>query len=478
MTARIKPPRKRRAPRGLHSARRSSVNRMSTTTIHQPHCIPKQSELSREPARSSHVIAPVANPDSTDSEIDDDIAEMAKIVFEIIHGYYEALVPAVRACLAVVASLALEGRTLPLCLMLEGFSGYGKTAVLQMFLSKALLASVIYRSDKFTPKSFVTHAASVKRKDLSAIDLLPKLDEKTLVTKELAPLFRGREDDLMDTFSHLCTVLDGKGLTTDSGTQGQRGYRRSIIFKWLGATTPVPPETHRLMYQLGTRLLFYEMDAVAPTAQDLFSYLKRDVSKEAEDTSRDAIERLLVEFFDRYPVSSVQADSIEIDDKLLLEIARWADLLALGRAELKTERSQDGFAGSSSKAIAANPPEAGYKIGNYFKQLARGSALIHGRNRVDSSDLEIVAHVAISSIPGYFRPIIRQLRKQRVITSTDAAALCKISPPTARKYLYELSLLGFGTLEKGSKATDKTPERADTLTRASKFDWMRLATTQ
>lgn len=411
---------------------------------------------------------PEDNSEWTDA---DEIADLCGATLSVVGQYYAELVSALRACLAVVASLALKGRTLPLCLIFEGVSGYGKTAVLQMFFAEALLNTVIYRSDKFTPKAFVSHASTVKRTDLAAIDLLPKLDGRTLVTKELAPLFRGKQTELVDTFANLCTVLDGKGLSTDSGTQGQRGYRRYLIFNWLGATTPVPAETHELMYQLGTRLLFYEIDSVPLTAEDLFNYLKKDESKEAEDESRKAVKVLLTQFFKRFRVDTVEPESVTISDPLLWAIANWSDMIASGRAELK--RENDG-SGGSARAVAANTPEAARKIGNYLKQLARGSALISGRTVVNAGDVEIVAHVAISSIPCQYRPIVRELRQRRVITSTEAVALCKISAPTARKYLHELSLLGFGTLEKGGRAAEARPEKPDTLTRATRFDWMTL----
>jgi hypothetical protein len=405
------------------------------------------------------------------SNIDWEIDELCTLAFAVIGAYYSALLPVCRACLAVVASLALMGRTLPLCVILEGPSGYGKTAVLNMFLSLAL-AIYIYRSDKFTPKAFVTHASNVKKADLKSIDLLPKLVGKTLITKELAPMFRGREDALTEIFSFLCSVLDGKGLTTDSGTQGQRGYQEAHVFNWLGATTPVPAETHSLMYQLGTRLLFYEMPVEQIEEKDLFAYFKGDRCKEAEEQTRKAVKMLLVEFFKQHPVSSVEPDSITIPDTLGLEIVRWSQLLAAGRAKLKRE-TQNSMGGSSSRAIAAYPPEAPYKIVDYLKQFARGSALIMGRTEVDSTDIELVAHVAISSIPIHYRPVIRQLRRSRIVTSSEAAIVCEVSSPTARKYLYELSLLGFGELKKGHAASkEEGEEEPDELTRAAKYEWI------
>jgi hypothetical protein len=45
----------------------------------------------------------------------------------------------------------------------------------------SILEDQIYRSDKFTPKAFVSHAANKKKGELEKNDLLPKLKNKVLV---------------------------------------------------------------------------------------------------------------------------------------------------------------------------------------------------------------------------------------------------------------------------------------------------------
>ena len=156
------------------------------------------------------------------------------MVDPVVSKYYPALLQTVHACLAVFGAMALAKRTKPLCLILETPSGYGKSAVLQMMFpvgekggAKKALDGYVYRSDKFSPKAFVSHVANVKSHDLSAIDLLPKLKNKVVVTKELAPIFRGREEEMQENFATLISVLDGQGFTSDSGTRGKRGYEES-----------------------------------------------------------------------------------------------------------------------------------------------------------------------------------------------------------------------------------------------------------
>lgn len=368
-------------------------------------------------------------------------------VEETLGRFYPELIPTIKAGLAVFGAMALSDRTKPLSLILEGTSGFGKTAVIQMVfpLPGLGLDEYAYRSDKFTPRAFVSHAANVKRTKLRQIDMLPRLKGKVLLTKELAPIFRGREEELRENFSILISVLDGKGFTSDSGMHGKRGYGQPILFNWLGATTPLPASTHRLMHQLGTRLLFYEVPSVEPTAKELLAYAQREDSGVAEVECQRVMNEFLLGFFDVNPVGEFPAEVVEIPSVLLQWLTRWAHFLARGRAEVKFERK-----GHDWIPIAAAKPEGPFKIVNYFKDLVRGNALIHGRWEVTMEDLKLIEHVAISSIPGHLRPIVRELQKAGSITSSNCTVLCGVSQPTARKYLKELALLRIVNLTKGS----------------------------
>lgn len=382
--------------------------------------------------------------------------------------YYPNLYPAVQACLGVFGAMALKGRTKPLSLMFEAPSGAGKSAVVQMAFPSAgsILSKNVYRSDKFTPKSFVTHAANVKEEDLPRMDLLPKLENKVLITKEMAPLFRGRVEELQDNFSILIAVLDGKGFISDTGMRGRRGYDRSIVFNWIGCTTPLPVSTHRLMSQLGTRLLFFEIPALEVTEEQLLEYAEHGDPGRAERECQRAMNEFLVQFYQRHAVGSVDPESIEFPRPLLLELIRWAKFLAQGRAEVIFD--QEWL--KSATPVAANPPEAPYKIVTYFKDLALGHALINGRSSVDQSDLDLIGQVAISSIPGHLRPIVKELWKRDTVETGDVVKLCGVSSPTARNYMTHLDLLEIANLTKGGPRTNQ----ADTLAVSPGYEWLKM----
>jgi hypothetical protein len=376
--------------------------------------------------------------------------------------YLPGRLPAVKAGLATVGTMALAGRTRPLSLIYEAASGYGKSAIVEMFFPLESLQEYVYRCDKFTPKAFVTHAANVSRERLAEIDLLPKLAGKVLVTKELSPIFRGNQDEVRENFAVLIPVLDGKGFTSNTGAQGKRGYEQPILFNWIGATTPLPRETHKLMYQLGTRLLFYEVPSKVPSEEQLMKYAERDDASQGETECQEHVNAFLIEFFKQHPVGSVNPAGVKIPQRLLRLITRWALLLSKVRAGLRYEKD-----GKEWKAVSANQPEGPFKLINYFKELARGHALIHGRSRVSRLDVELVAHVALSSIPSHLRPILRAVRRQRFVTSTECEGLSGISRPTARRYLEELAIAGVVSLKRGNES-ENTPHCA---TIRKDFSW-------
>jgi len=250
---------------------------------------------------------------------------------------------------------------------------------------------------------------------------------------------------------------------SDSGVHGQRGYGCDVVFNWLGATTPLPAKTHRMMYQLGTRLLFFETPSQQPTEEELTAYAERDDSANAECECQAVVNAFAIDFFTRHPVGSVEPKSVVVSKEMARSLTRYATLLSYGRREV---RYSDGDWGS--EPTVASEPEGPYKIVNYFKELARAHALIHGRNVVTDADLDMVASIAVSSIPKHLRHIVRELQRNGSVTSSHYAKLRAICAPTARCHLEELALTEIGVLKKGTPATNEP----DTLTLAPSFSWL------
>jgi hypothetical protein len=245
-------------------------------------------------------------------------AALAKLEEIVTQTYSPELWRATRAALAVIASLSLKGRSHPLALIFEGASGKGKSTVINMcHPDRDATRTYLHRLDKFTPASFVSQAANVSKETLALNDVLPKLKNKVLLTKELAPIFRGRDEFLKDTFSTLTTVLDGKGYVNASGVHGERGTEEHIVFNWIGGTTPIPARTDTIMAQLGNRLVRYEIVGEEKSEDDMLRFLENYDAAETENRCMRLANDFIENYFLAFPVSSVEAKTIEFPRELL-----------------------------------------------------------------------------------------------------------------------------------------------------------------
>lgn len=360
---------------------------------------------------------------------------------------------ALRAGLAVHAYLSLDGASRPCALFYMGPPSSGKSLVDRMFLPTsecADLADFVYRCDDFTPASFVSRAANVAKKKLEEIDLLPKLAGKVLNTKELAPIFRGKDDDLTRAFAILTSVLDGDGYVAAGGSVGTRGYDRRIFFCWLGATTPFTNKTWKTMAALGPRILFYNTDAPEPSLEQLVQ-CQQEGSSSAEAAMQLRVNAFLLNFFKKHPPESVPESQIACSEAICKRIALNARLIARLRAGLSLQESEEGSKG----AARYGPPEKEqeYRLVMTLNRLAKASALVMGRTEVDATDLALIDHIALSSAPELRRKVtvaligltrdamLREDIRPIQVSIAKIAERVGASLPTVRHYAEELHVL-------------------------------------
>lgn len=99
----------------------------------------------------------------------------------ILDNFDKRVWRATEAALSTHAALHLAGVQKCPGLILEGPSGASKTTVLRFFKE----FEHTYRSDDLTPAAFVSHDASQYEEDLEEIDLLPRIQHKTLINSLL-----------------------------------------------------------------------------------------------------------------------------------------------------------------------------------------------------------------------------------------------------------------------------------------------------
>jgi len=389
---------------------------------------------------------------------------LQKLEATVLSHYGPELWMALKAGLAVFGSLSLKDRAHPLALIFEGGSGRGKSLVINMCApDREEAKQFAYRLDSFTPKAFVSHAANVSQHRIKQIDLLPKIAGKTLLTKELAPIFRGRDDELRANFATLTAVLDGKGHISASGVHGTRGYEGRYVFNWLGGTTPIPTRTDAIMAQLGNRLLRYEIVGKEQSEDELTAFAQSYEAVTREDECRNQANDFLCQHFESHPLSSVDPREIILPKEAATELARLALLIAHGRVEVEVVT----IPWLGEREFVAGESEGPQRVILLLRTLAQGLVLINGRSEVGQAELETIRHVAFSSIPRNRRNILRAvLTCGGELTSTEAEGHLGISRPTAREWMQELAATGI------VKLLDQSGNEPEKVVLGAKWSWL------
>jgi hypothetical protein len=374
----------------------------------------------------------------------------------VVQHFPEALDP-LKAALAVAAVGFLKDNRQPTSLILTGRSGAGKTLVVTLItprMDDAILAKHFYRSEKFTAASFVSNKADVSKALLKDIDLLPRLKDKTLLTKELSPVLSGNRDELMDRFAILTSVLDGLGFTTDSGSHGQHGYTEPINFQWVGASTPLQLEALEVMTQLGARLVFYACDRPEKDVDTLIALAGDPHCNEHFHECWAEVQAFLKTLYCHVPHGSIHSSEIAIPEPLLRFLVLWAKVLAKVRATVKWEKKSSHDHGDNKESMihdmVAEQPE---RMVGILMNIARGSAVVHGRDAVDDYDLAQVAHIALSSgVAGRASVFRALLTSGGTATTPEIRKLSGLSTPTVLRYMKELGAVGLARFVKGTAA--------------------------
>lgn len=372
--------------------------------------------------------------------------------------------------LAVKSILHIKGCNLPFAAIILGAPSTSKTFGIELFRNE----DVAFYTDKFTPKSFVSHSTSVKNKqELEKIDLLPKIKDKLFLTPELSPIFSARDDDLLEILGIMTRVLDGQGYENDSGAYGHRGYKGEHMFVWIGAAVDIPRKVYNKMGSLGPKIYFYRLSKVKKTDNDYLQIFNDDFGMK-----KKAIEEALGEYLNWFKMcptmtitnalEKIEWDSQKDELQAKNHIIKLGKLLAHLRGVVTTWETNDtqGADYGYSTQIIEEPSRAITQLYN----LARGHALSQGRNFITEADIPIVIKVALSTASVERVSIFDILLEWGgTLTTSQIEYSLNTSKPTARRTMTELKALELVDMEKSGDY--ETAEWKITLKGA--FDWFK-----
>lgn len=376
----------------------------------------------------------------------------------VVHEQFPDLTLPTEAIGSSIAQLWIQDIGNPFALVLIGPASSGKTITANFFTS---LKEVVESRDNFTPASFVSQAANVSKEKLAKVDLLPQIKNKTLVVRDLAPIFGGREEDVQKHFSTFVRVLDGEGLQTHAGVHGKRGYEGDYMFVFIGCSTKVRTPVWRMMQNLGTRIYMLintakEKDVAALVEQNL-----SDTHKVKEKMVQKATRQRFASISERFP-KGVQWNK-ELDDK---EVLRVIAILAKLLAALRTPcHSYDEYEDGEEITVQKEFPD---RANTGLYNLARGNALLRGKTSVSAEQYSILFEVALGSgFPKYAQIVRHMLAVGGSLKTAEVAqVLGGVSDDTATRYMNELTALG---VTQGAQAGSGAGRPANTIELAAQY---------
>jgi hypothetical protein len=323
--------------------------------------------------------------------------------------------------LATATSLPIaeEGGTALVWLLIVGAPRSDKTQT--VLLLKGTQSA--YYLDALTENCFVTGYVDPKS-GASPKDLLPELQGKCLIIKDLTTLFSQREDKVKKILGDLQSIYDGE-YTKATGTRGTIGYESK--FAILGCITPAAlVKHHTYMSRIGGRFLLYRVSPLTDEEREggfALSWEVRGRKAKVEQlrglvTAHAAFMRTAP--VDLHPETDEQRNVIE----------RLALLLARGR-------------GITSPELQEPQIEEPYRALWQLRNLGRALARVHSRTHMTSHELELLRRVVLCSIPDGRAKVLAQFpeRPDGLTSKTCAAGMGK-SDDRARQLLEELVAVG------------------------------------
>jgi len=362
----------------------------------------------------------------------------------VVRKNFPKLWPYAETCASTAAILLIED-ALPFALILQGAPGSGKTTTLDFFGD--FIHS--HQTDKFTAASFVSHAAQKSEKELKKIDLLPKIKHKLLVTPELNTLFGLPPEKLREDLTVLTRVLDGRGLKTESGVHGTRGYKGDYFFTWIGATTPIEYKVWNLFGNLGARMYFVEMEQKRKTKKEHRDELKRGTYKQKVKECNEATLRFLKGIWTEDRIKWNRGGD---PDEIIDHIIEMAQLLVRLRGKVNVAVKEDY---TGEKVYYSTPTiEFADRAREALYNLARGHAIIQRRRQINENDLPLVVDVALSSAPLDRVNAFKFLLQKGEVTTSDIMEALSCSRRTARRSMETLEILNLVDLEQSEIPTE------------------------
>jgi predicted transcriptional regulator len=385
--------------------------------------------------------------------------------------------PGLEFGLSSLRILNIHECTLPFIGIILGRPSSYKTVVLNLL--KPWYCT--FYTDSFSPKAWITHTTAVdSEEELMRIDMLPKVKDRHFLTPELAPIFTTEEKDLGLILGAITRIADGHGYGSDSGAHGHREYG-DTMFVWTGAAVDIPYKIYKLLAGLGFKIYFFRLPYKEKTEDELLKQMK-----ERFNEKKASIESALYEYLIWFEIGPdlihdeqsglrrMRWNDESDDEQALRWIVKLAAVLKHLRCIAKAWDIKDDSQGSNY-GYSVTQPESPERAIEVLRNLARGHALLTGRNFITLEDIPIVVKTVLSTANidkvGLVRLLIANNGK---LTTKEIEKSLNVTRTTALRNMVELKVIGLVDLEEEIvSATGRNPQyNKKSITLKKEFNWL------
>ncbi len=265
-----------------------------------------------------------------------------------------------------------------------GPPGDAKTEIL-----RSLTGSGIKVLSKLTPRTLISGLRKGPdcREEPS---LLPKLDGKLLIIKDLTPMIDGPAEPRAEILGQLRDAYDGSS-SAAFGTGEHKEFKAR--FGLLFACTPVIEKCWPVIAALGERFLYFR----TPPGDDLSKVRMSLDNANRKDEMREELEAAV-----QAALALEVPTSIDCQPDVQEQITQLADFVAKARTPVK----RNGYTGDLEYEPA---PEVGTRLAGQLIQLARGIAVANEWETCDARVMPVILHVARSAIPSVRWAVLKVL---------------------------------------------------------------------
>lgn len=281
-----------------------------------------------------------------------------------------------------------------------GAPGDAKTEVL-----RSLTGERIYALSNLTEKTLISGLPADQATEKKDPSLLPKLNGKLLVVKDLTPLISGNADRRNTVLGQLRDAYDGS-MSMAFGTGETKAY--TSRFGMLFGVTPAIEACWSVINSLGERFLYYRCNG-GESLDKVHAALANSNRKSEMRAALEAAASLVL--------AQECPKDVCIDDEVARQIAHLADFVA--RARTPVQRL-----GRSEEIVAMPDPEVGTRLVGQLIQLGRGISVSRGMKHCDGSVLPIIRRVALSGIPKLRLELLRHLSVAKEPIPTMTLSQC------------------------------------------------------